>query len=55
MLDSFQQCRVLEEAAVFNRLADTGIVLQDALARTDILMAHFRVPHLAFWQAHRWA
>ena len=49
MLDSLQQRRVLEETAVFNRLADTGIVLQDALPRADILMAHFRIPHLAFW------
>src|SRR5450755_888759 len=55
MLDRFKERGILEKSPVLNRLAHTGIVLEDAFTRTDILMAYLRITHLALGQADRQA
>src|SRR6266852_2166151 len=45
----------MEKAAIFDRCADTGIVLQHTLAGADILMSNFGVAHLALWQSNCFA
>src|SRR5260370_39568413 len=52
MLYSLQEGRIVIERAIPDRLAHACIVLQDALARANILMPHFRIAHLPFWQAN---
>src|SRR5579885_3620207 len=44
---------ILVKTAIFNGLADPRIILQDTLARTNILMTYFRVAHLPLRQADR--
>src|SRR5947209_2483859 len=52
MLNGLEEGRIFEESAVADGFADARIVLQDTLACPDILVAHFRVAHLTFWQPH---
>ncbi len=55
MVDGLAQDRVVEEAAIGNRLADARQVLQDREARAQVQVADLRVAHLARRQAHRLA
>ncbi len=53
VLNRFQERRILEKRAIFNGFVHTGIVLQHALARPDILMSDLGVAHLSLRQTHR--
>src|SRR6266446_24465 len=55
MFDGLEQGRIREKAAIFDRCANTGIVLQHTLAGADILMSNFGVAHLALRQSNRFA
>src|ERR1700694_4327823 len=53
VLNGLEQSRILEKGAVANRFADACIVLQYALARTNILMPNLGISHLPLRETNR--
>jgi hypothetical protein len=53
MGNSFQKSAALEKCTAFDIVIDSGKILLNDSACTEINMANFAIANLAFWQSNR--